>query len=448
MRLLHKIGRFYTRIIMKNVGIFIFIGLLSVVSGEHGWFPDKDIYAISQLVYIYILPAMTAYAGGRAIGGERAGILACLAVSGIMISEYNAGLLGAMILGPLSGIIWKWLEHLLEEKMPGSMQMLMKNLCIAAGGGILAVIGYLMVSPVLGILISLIYRGIDCLVVHRMEGLLSIIIEPAKIFFLNNLINHGILVPLAMGQLEETGNSILFLLETNPGPGFGLLTALYCSSRQKRSEYGASMFAELIGGIHEVYFPVVLSDLRLLAALIAGGAAGGCCFALLNAGVEGIVSPGSVIVMMLMAGRESVLPVLAGVMVSALVSFAVSMFILHIHSSSGHAKIKEKQEEQQEVTAQKKIERIIFVCDGGVGSSAMGAAIFRRNLAQRGISGIRVEAFAADLVPEDVDILVCQKDYSRMLPETLQNREIYSVDNLVSTTVYEGLIEQIQRGNG
>ncbi|MGN0205532.1 MAG: hypothetical protein ACI4BB_13365, partial [Coprococcus sp.] len=445
MRILQKIGRFYSRIIMKNVGIFIFIGLLSVIFGNRGWFPNKDIYAISQLVYVYVVPVMIAYAGGRAIGGERAGVLGCLAVTGVMISNYHAGLFGAMILGPFAGILWKWWTRFLEEKVSGSMQMLMHNLCIAAGGAMLALFGCFLVSPALDIGMSFVYRGMDFLIVHRMEGLLSLIIEPAKIFFLNNLVNHGILVPLAMTQLEETGHSILFLLETNPGPGFGLLAALYWHSRKQRSEYGASMFAQLVGGIHEVYFPCVLADMRLLLALIAGGMAGNFCFSLLDAGVEGIVSPGSLIILVLMAGRDTVLPVLTGVFASALVSFAVSIFILHIHSSSDHENIKEKQEEQQEVTVQKKIERIVFVCDGGVGSSAMGAAIFRRSLAQKGITGITVEAFAADLVPEDVDVLVCQKDYSRMLPETLKNKQIYTVDNLVSTTVYEGLIEQIQR---
>ena len=204
------------------------------------------------------------------------------------------------------------------------------------------------------------------------------------------------------------------------------------------------MFAELIGGIHEVYFPFVLSDMRLLLAVIAGGAAGNFCFSLLKAGVEGVVSPGSIVVLMLMAGRKSVLPVMVGVIVSALVSFGVSMLILHIKDGrNGDIK-----EEKNVAPIQKKIERIVFVCEGGVGSSAMGAVIFRRCLAQKGITGVRVEAFAADLVPENADVLVCQKNYCCLLPEALQSREIYTVDNLVSSDGFAGLIEQIQRGNG
>ena len=99
-------------------------------------------------------------------------------------------------------------------------------------------------------------------------------------------------------------------------------------------------------------------------------------------------------------------------------------------------------------TVPKKIERIVFVCDGGVGSSAMGAAIFRRILARQGITDIQVEAFAADLVPEDADILVCQKDFSRVLPEKLLRRELYMVDNLVSSEGYSGLVERIQKRVG
>ncbi|MEZ5089394.1 MAG: hypothetical protein R2719_06495 [Micropruina sp.] len=49
------------------------------------------------------------------------------------------------------------------------------------------------------------------------------LIEPAKILFLNNAINHGILTPLGLAEAAESGKSILFLLEANPGPGLGLL---------------------------------------------------------------------------------------------------------------------------------------------------------------------------------------------------------------------------------
>lgn len=445
MKLIQKVGRFYSHIIMKNIGIFIFIGLLFVVFGEHGWFPHKDIYAISQLMYGYILPSMIACEGGRAVGGERAGILACLAVAGIVVAASSVGLMAALIMGPASGLIWKNWEKLMEKKIPGSLQMLVRNLTVAVGGCVLAVAGYLLVLPVFEAGTALIYRGVNFMIVHRMESLLSFVIEPGKVFFMNNVLNHAVLTPLGLEQVQETGSSVLFLLETNPGPGLGLLAALYYRQKDRRDDYSVSIFTQLIGGLHEVYFPLVLADIRLLAALIAGGFAGDFCFGMLNAGVGGVVSPGSLIVLLLMAGRYSMLPVLAGVIVSALVTFTVSAAILRIEKTDNSTRM---EEEKLAVPVQKKIEKIVFVCDGGVGSSAMGAAIFRRMLARQGITGITVEAFAVDLVPDEADILVCQKDFSRMLPETIKNREIYTVENLVSSEGYGGLLDQIQKRVG
>ena len=445
MRKLHRIGEFYTRVIMRNVGIFIFVGLLSVVFNDHGWFPNKDMYAISQLVYKTVMPLLIAYESGRAIKEKGGGTVAVLAVSGILAVDSSIGLLAAMTLGPFAGLLWKYEEVFLQKQAGSSMQMLVKNLAIGVTGGIFSAAGIYLFSPVLDVMAGIVYRGVDFLVTHQLSALLSILVEPAKVFFLNNIINHAVLVPLAIGQLEEMGRSVLFLIEANPGPGIGLIAALYYVNKEKRGEYLSAMIAEALGGIHEVYFPFVLSNLRLTVPLILGGMAGNICFSLLDASLQGVVSPGSVLVILLMAGKGKALPALAGISVSAFVSYGGSIFLLK------NGKKEEKEipgAKQMETEVLKKIEYIAFVCDGGVGSSAMGAALFRRALALAGITGVKVDAYASDLVPENVDFVVCQKDFYRLRPEELLDKEVYAVESLVKTDEYDGLIEKIQKRNG
>ena len=251
MEKLHKIGKFYTRIILKHIGIFLFVGLLFVVFCDHGWLPDEEIYAISQLVYVVVLPVLIAYEGGRMITGEEGGILAVLAMSGLLVSESAIGILGAMMAGPAAGYIWKYEQRFLKDKMGSSFQMLVKNLAIAVTGGILAVAGYYLISPALQVVTELVYQAVNMLVTRGWIAMAGLIIEPAKVFFLNNLTNHAVLVPLGMEQVQETGRSVLFLLEANPGPGFGLMLALSFKQKDRRSEYATAMIAQAIGGIHE-----------------------------------------------------------------------------------------------------------------------------------------------------------------------------------------------------
>lgn len=462
MEKIHSVGRFYTRIIMKHIGIFIFVGMLFVVFHDHGWLPNEDIYAISQLVYVVILPAFIAYEGGRLVSGENGGILAVLVMSGMLVSESSAGILGAMIAGPFAGLLWKKEQKFLKEKAGSSMQMLAKNLALGITGAVLAVFVYYLVTPMFYLLTEAVYRGVDFLVSCQMISLAGAIIEPAKVFFLNNIVNHAVLVPLGMEQIQEAGKSVLFLLETNPGPGLGLLLALGYLEREKRTEYMAAVIAQTIGGIHEVYFPFVLSDLRLLFPLILGGIAGDFCFVLLGAGVQGTISPGSILIVLLMAGRDGILPVLAGVSVSALVTFGGCLCVKRMGRKWGEEKEvldeAEKPERGQldmtknaagkvEKMSREKVESVAVVCEGGVGSSAMGAALFRRVLTREQIEGVHVEAYAADLVPVTVQMIVCQKDYMERLPGVLKEKEICSVESLMRTEEYERLAGVIRQRN-
>ena len=538
MKTLRRIGNFYTRIIMNNVGIFIFVGLLSVLFHEQGWFPNENMYALSQFVYHWILPVLIALEGGRLIGGKEGnisgGILAVLTVGGMLMKDTDAGIFAAMIAGPAAGSLWKLVDQKIRQSVNPGIQMLVRNLCLGILGALLAALGMWAIVPVLNVLAGGLYRGVDFLVQQKMTWLLSFLIEPAKVFFLNNVTNYAILVPLGMQQVQETGKSILFLLEANPGPGLGVLLALYWKLKEekKKQELAAAIVTEAAGGIHEVYFPYVWSNFRLLLPLILGGVSGTICFSLLGAGVQGVVSPGSIVTLLLMSGRSSLIPVLAGIFVSAVVAFYGGLLVLGSgkkesvsddegekldgeegekakepiwnfdcdnteqdkengrnlvggaseiseaekqdlaeagleKSNCGASNLADSEADGKEIagfeTEKRKCEegieetiathtsplqKIAVVCNGGMGSSAMGAAVFRRLLRQEQITDVTVDAYAADLVPDTAQIIVCQKDYRPLLPKELDGREIYTVESLMQAELYRPLLEKIQRRNG
>lgn len=437
---LQRIGRFYTRIIMKNIGLFLFIGLLSVVFHENGWLPNERMYSISQIAYVYAVPLLVAYEGGAVIGGNPGGVLAVLGVCGFVALKPEIGLFGAMLYAPLGGWIWSRGEAWLEKRVSSSMQMLVKNLMVGIVGSILAGAAFYIAAPFLELVIGILFRGVQFLVEENLTGILSVVIEPAKVLFLNNLVNHGVLIPLGMRQAQELGRSVLFLLETNPGPGFGVLFALYLSRKKERNAYISAMFAEAVGGIHEVYFPFVLSDMKLLIPLVLGGMAGGFWFNLMQCGLAGAGSPGSVLVITVLAGKQSGL-VAIGILISAAVSFMAGTFILR---GEKEKYLEEKKREEKEVSFAD-IKTVGCVCDGGMGSSAMGAALLRKVLGQKQIMGIEVKAFAADMIPEGVDLLICQKNFYQLRSDWQTDRRVYVVDNFVNRNEYEELAEKLQK---
>lgn len=447
MEKVQKAGRFYTGIIMRNIGIFIFIGMMSVLFQTDGWFPNENMYAISQFAYWYILPGMIAYAGGNAVSGMNGGIIAIMGICGILSVNPQVGIFSAMVTGPLCGLIWKQEEKILKEHGRASTKMLIRNLVIGANGCACAAVEYYVLARVVNVAADFLSRSVDFLIVHNCVPFLSILIEPAKIFFMNNLVNHGVLIPLGMAQVEKMGYSALFLLEANPGPGLGMLLALYRHEKVRREEYVTAAFTEAVGGIHEVYFPYVLENLGLLIPLILGGMAGGAWFTFLRCGVKSAVSPGSILTILLMAGKKDLVLVALGIFISSLVTFAAAMCLLHMKEKKDSQEVPKEQEEQKQQEGQKKmyqdIRKIAFVCSGGMGSSAMGAALCRRTFAEKQISGIEINAYAADMIAEDVDLIVCQEDFFAMTPE-LKDRNCHLITNFVLKEEYVKLAEAIK----
>lgn len=474
---IHKFGKFYSNIMINMIGIFIFVGILSVIFGDYGWAPNENIYAISQFVYSYVIPALIAYAAGNHMGqiyekrpdvpktgiNHAGGAIAVMAAAGIMIADKNCAILGAMILGPVCGLLWKHVLEPLTRKAVQGMEMLTRNLVAAIVGAAFSITAYYVLTPVLSAVTHVIMMGVDWLIAHKLICLTSVLIEPAKVFFLNNSIHHGILLPLAMQQAEQSGSSMLFLLETNPGPGLGVLLALWLSNRKKRKEYAAYMFVECIGGIHEIYFPEVLANLWLLLALIPGGMAGILCMSVFHVASAGLVSPGSILTLLFMSGHH-VLGTLFAVAISTAVSCAIAFFILKRQGKWYTEAAISAQEEKEETVQEKKEEavqekrqvlekelmqeiKIGFICDAGVGSSAMGAALFRRKLKEEGMNGITAEAYAVDQIPEDLTIGVCQRAFLEILQKESNLSNIVTMESLLNQTEHLALIEKLRKGD-
>ena len=451
------------------IGIFIFVGILSVIFGDYGWVPNENIYAISQFVYSYVIPALIAYAAGNHMGqiyekrpdvpktgiNHAGGAIAVMAAAGVMIANKNCAILGAMILGPICGLLWKHVLEPLTRKAVQGMEMLTRNLVAAIVGAAFSIAAYYVLTPVLSAVTHVIMMGVDWLIAHKLICLTSVLIEPAKVFFLNNSIHHGILLPLAMQQAEQNGSSMLFLLETNPGPGLGVLLALWLSNRKKRKEYAAYMFVECIGGIHEIYFPEVLANLWLLLALIPGGMAGTLCMSVFHVASAGLVSPGSILTVLFMSGHH-VLATLFAVAISTAVSCAIAFFILKRQGKwCTEAAISAQEEKKEEVQEKRQMLekgqmqeiKIGFICDAGVGSSAMGAALFRRKLKEEGMDGITAEAYAVDQIPEDLTIGVCQRAFLEILQKESNLSNIVTMESLLNQTEHLALIEKLRKGD-
>lgn len=466
---IHKFGKFYSNIMINMIGIFIFVGILSVIFGDYGWAPNENIYAISQFVYSYVIPALIAYAAGNHMGqiyekrldvpktgiNHAGGAIAVMAAAGIMIADKNCAILGAMILGPICGLLWKHVLEPLTRKAVQGMEMLTRNLVAAVVGAAFSIAAYYVLTPVLSAVTHVIMMGVDWLIAHKLICLTSVLIELAKVFFLNNSIHHGILLPLAMQQAEQNGSSMLFLLETNPGPGLGVLLALWLSNRKKRKEYAAYMFVECIGGIHEIYFPEVLANLWLLLALIPGGMAGILCMSVFHVASAGLVSPGSILTLLFMSGHH-VLATLFAVAISTAVSCAIAFFILKRQGKwCTEAAISAQEEKKEEVQEKRQMLekgqmqeiKIGFICDAGVGSSAMGAALFRRKLKEEGMDGITAEAYAVDQIPEDLTIGVCQRAFLEILQKESNLSNIVTMESLLNQTEHLALIEKLRKGD-
>ncbi|MBN2499843.1 MAG: PTS mannitol transporter subunit IICB [Anaerolineales bacterium] len=340
---IQRLGGFIAGMIIPNMGAFIAWALITALFIPVGWLPNENFASLVGPMITYLLPLLIGYTGGKMIYGHRGGMVGAAVTMGVIVGTDVPQFMGAMIMGPLGGWLIKLIDEALEERIPVGFEMLVNNFSAGILATIVALIGYVAMSPVLTAISNFAGGVVDGLVNARLLPLAAFIVEPAKVLFLNNALNHGVLAPLGVASVEETGKAIHFLLETNPGPGLGLLVAYYVAGKGMLKESApASMIVHFLGGIHEIYFPYVLAHPIMILAVIAGGFSADLWFSIMNAGVVATPSPGSIFAYLAVIPRGQHFAVLTGVLIGAVVSFLVGAFILKVRP------VREEDEEEDE----------------------------------------------------------------------------------------------------
>ncbi|CDB77295.1 MULTISPECIES: PTS mannitol transporter subunit IICB [Blautia] len=456
-------GRFLSGMVMPNIGAFIAWGLITALFIETGWCPNEKLAQFVTPMSTVLLPLLIAYTGGSAVAGQRGGVIGAIATMGVIVGSDIPMFIGAMIVGPLAAWIIKKFDKAVESHIKAGFEMLVNNFSLGIIGAILACLAMYGVAPLVTGMNSVMRAGVDVFVSHGLLPLASIFIEPAKVLFLNNAINHGILSPMGIQQVEETGKSIFFLLEANPGPGLGILLA-YCIAGKGNAKSSApgAVIIHFLGGIHEIYFPYILMNPLLLISVIAGGASGIFCFNLFNVGLTAPASPGSIIAIMMMAEKHSYFGLIVGVAVAALVSFAISVPILKFMGKDTSLEDAQRQKDAMKKQAKGiaaetaatvpaantgKVTKIAFACDAGMGSSAMGATVLKKKLAAAGLEGIEVIHTPVSSIPADVQIVVTHEELGERAAHSNPNAERILITNFLAAPEYATLVENLKKRN-
>lgn len=456
-------GRFLSGMVMPNIGAFIAWGLITALFIETGWCPNEKLAQFVTPMSTVLLPLLIAYTGGSAVAGQRGGVIGAIATMGVIVGSDIPMFIGAMIVGPLAAWIIKKFDKAVEGHIKAGFEMLVNNFSLGIIGAILACLAMYGVAPLVTGMNSVMRAGVDVFVSHGLLPLASIFIEPAKVLFLNNAINHGILSPMGIQQVEETGKSIFFLLEANPGPGLGILLA-YCIAGKGNAKGSApgAVIIHFLGGIHEIYFPYILMNPLLLISVIAGGASGIFCFNLFNVGLTAPASPGSIIAIMMMAEKHSYLGLIVGVAVAALVSFAISVPILKFMGKDTSLEDAQRQKDAMKKQAKGiaaetaatvpaantgKVTKIAFACDAGMGSSAMGATVLKKKLAAAGLEEIEVIHTPVSSIPADVQIVVTHEELGERAAHSNPNAERILITNFLAAPEYATLVENLKKRN-
>ena len=455
---LQRFGKFLSAMVMPNIGAFIAWGFITALFIADGWLPNEQLASIQPYMLNYLLPILIAATGGRMVGKDRGMVMGAIAIMGCIAgAEGQTMLMAAMFMGPLAGWIIKKFDQLMEGHMPAGFEMLINNFSVGILGMILAIFGYYLIGPLMQGILVVLTAGVNILISHGLLPLVAIFVEPAKVLFLNNAINHGIFTPIGIEQAAETGRSIMYMLEANPGPGLGVLLAYWVFSQDKATKDSApgAIIIHFFGGIHEIYFPYILMNPIVIIAPIVGNICAITFYSITGCGLQGPASPGSIIAFLSMAPRDAIFTTLLGVVLAAGVSFAIAGPIIKLTSSKVKS-LEEAQDQVSDMKAQSKglitdqnifaAKKIVFACDAGMGSSAMGATKFRNRLkAVR--PDITVTNTSVDNIPEDCDIAVVQTVLQERAKTCAPQAILVTIKNFLADPALDELFFQLSTGD-
>lgn len=454
-----RFGKFLSAMIMPNIGAFIAWGLITALFIADGWIPNEKLAGLNGPMLNYLLPLLIAFQGGKLVGGDRGGIMGAIATVGVIVGAPDYPMLmGSMIMGPLAGFVIKKFDKAMEGRMPAGFEMLINNFSVGIFGMLMAILGFYAIGPFMSAILVILSNGVEILVNHGLLPLAAIFIEPAKVLFLNNAINHGIFTPIGIEQAASAGKSIMYMLEANPGPGLGVLLAYWLFSKDRATKDSApgAIIIHFLGGIHEIYFPYILMNPVIIIAPILGNICAIFFYTVTGAGLVSPASPGSIIAYLSMTPKGGTLVAILGVIIAAGVSFVVASPIVKM---AGSKSLEEAQKQKDSMKAEAKgisqadapagadvaaadIKKIIFACDAGMGSSAMGATKFRNRIKSLNL-GIVVTNTSVDNVPSDADVVVCQHILKERAAKSAPRARLVTLDNFLQDPNLDSLYEEL-----
>ena len=466
---IQKFGRFLSGMVMPNIGAFIAWGLITALFIPDGWLPNAKIAELVSPMLSYLLTILIGYTGGKMVADQKGAVAGAIATMGVVVGVPGTPMfIGAMLIGPLAGWVIKKFDQAMDGHIKAGFEMLVNNFSVGILGGILAILGMLFIGPVCAGITSAMGAGVQVLVDHHLLPLTAILVEPAKVLFLNNAINHGVFSPIGLEQAAAAGKSILFMIESNPGPGMGLLLAYIVAGKgSARSSAAGAALIHFVGGIHEIYFPYVLMNPILIIGPMTGNIVGIALLQMLGGGLQGPASPGSIIAELMMTPRGGYFANLVGIFGACAVSFVVSVFLMKTFVKDTEGDLEAAQTAVATAKAASKgatvvpgtisdiahadpkaVKKIVFACDAGMGSSAMGATMLRNKLKSVGITDIEVVHAPVSEVPKDCQIIVTHHELAARAASGNPGVQIIPIKNFMGAPEYDGLAATLAEGRG
>lgn len=462
---LQKFGAFLAGMVIPNIGAFIGFGLITAFFLETGWTPDEKLATLITPILNSLLPVLIAHTGGKMVGGDRGGVLGAFVTIGAIIAvEGTPMFMAAMILGPFSGWIIKKFDHAIDGKIPGGFEMIVNNFSLGIIGAILCCFAYLIFGPIMNAVTMVLTNGVNWIIAHNALPLTAIFVEPAKVLFLNNALDHGIFGPIGYEQVKTIGHSALFMLVPNPGPGLGLLLAYWIFGKGEMKDAAPGMILiHFFGGIHEVYFPYVLSNPITLIGMIAAGITATGTLTLLNVGTVATPSPGSIFSVIALSPPDGMVGVLLAVALSCVVSFLLnSIFVkmqyrkneevtmgqpvIPTEAMGGASNVAGTAVTTGALTVDEldlsNINLIVVACDAGMGSSAMSAAALKKKVKAAGLP-MDVVNYAISKIPPEADLVITHEKLTGTAIAAQPNKQHLSIDNYLKAPEYDELVERL-----
>ncbi|WP_427135483.1 PTS mannitol transporter subunit IICBA [Pseudarthrobacter sp. S9] len=465
-----KFGTFLSGMIMPNIGAFIAWGIITALFIPAGFLPNAELAKLVGPMITFLLPLLIGYTGGRMVYGVRGGVVGAVATMGVIIGTDIPMFIGAMLLGPLTSWLMMKLDKVWEGRVKPGFEMLIDNFSAGILSAAMAIVGMLVIGPVVKAFSNGASAVVEFLVHNGLLPLTSIFIEPAKVLFLNNAVNHGILTPLGTEQALANGKSILFLLEANPGPGVGILLAymIFGKGLAKASAPGAALI-QFVGGIHEIYFPYVLMKPIIILAAIGGGMTGIFTLVVTGAGLRSPAAPGSIIAVFAATAKDSYFGVALSVLLAATVSFLIASVILKSSKTPAEDDLGEATSRMEAMKGKKSsvssaltgagagagsvavlagpVRNIVFACDAGMGSSAMGASVLRNKIKAAGFPDVKVANSAIANLSDTYDVVITHQDLTERAKPVTSSAVHVSVDNFMNSPRYDEIVELVRTSN-